>query len=173
MSAGAESGLATRGVFTKRTNGRCVIETMSDLYEVKAAVLAAKENCSLPVWTTMTFEASGRSFVGTTVPAMGLTLTGLGVDAVGFNCSLGPKELLPLIRELRCWTDRPLILKPNAGLPDPATGEYRLSPEDFADQLMPALSEGVVYLGGCCGTTPDFIRTLGNRIAGQKVLSVP
>ena len=150
-----------------------VIETMSDLYEVKAAVLAAKENCSLPVWTTMTFEASGRSFVGTTVPAMGLTLTGLGVDAVGFNCSLGPKELLPLIRELRCWTDRPLILKPNAGLPDPATGEYRLSPEDFADQLMPALSEGVVYLGGCCGTTPDFIRTLGNRIAGQKVLSVP
>ena len=77
--------------------GLVVIETMSDLYEVKAAVLAAKENCSLPVWTTMTFEASGRSFVGTTVPAMGLTLTGLGVDAVGFNCSLGPQELLPLI----------------------------------------------------------------------------
>ncbi|MER2150733.1 MAG: homocysteine S-methyltransferase family protein, partial [Candidatus Limivicinus sp.] len=91
-----------------------VIETMSDLYEVKAAVLAAKENSSLPVWTTMTFEASGRSFVGTTVSAMGLTLSGLGVDALGFNCSLGPKELLPLIRELRRWTDLPLILKPNA-----------------------------------------------------------
>ena len=88
-----------------------VIETMSDLYEAKAAVLAAKENSTLPVWVTMTFEASGRTFVGTTISAMGLTLSGLGVDAMGFNCSLGPKELLPMIRELRRWTDKPLILK--------------------------------------------------------------
>ena len=137
-----------------------VIETMSDLYEVKAAVLAAKENSALPVWVTMTFEANGRSFVGTTVPAMGLTLTGLGVDAMGFNCSLGPKELLPLIRELRRWTDKPLILKPNAGLPDPATGEYRITADEFAEELIPALQEGVQMLGGCCGTTPDFIRAL-------------
>ena len=137
-----------------------VIETMSDLYEVKAAVLAAKENSALPVWVTMTFEANGRSFVGTTVPAMGLTLTGLGVDAMGFNCSLGPKELLPLIRELRRWTDKPLILKPNAGLPDPATGEYHITADEFAEELIPALQEGVQMLGGCCGTTPDFIRAL-------------
>ena len=146
-----------------------VIETMSDLYEVKAAVLAAKENSCLPVWTTMTFEASGRSFVGTTVSAMGLTLSSLGVDALGFNCSLGPKELLPLVRELRRWTDLPLILKPNAGLPDPATGEYRLTPEDFAEELLPALQEGIAYLGGCCGTTPDFIRVLRERLASPAL----
>lgn len=78
-----------------------IFETMSDLYEVKAAVLAAKENTRLPVWVTMTFEATGRTFVGVTVPAMALTLTGLGVDALGFNCSLGPKELLPMAAELR------------------------------------------------------------------------
>ena len=137
-----------------------VIETMSDLYEVKAAVLAAKENTKLPVWVTMTFEASGRTFLGTTVPAMGLTLSGLGVDAMGFNCSLGPASLLPLIEELSHWTDRPLILKPNAGLPSPETGEYQMSAEDFARELAPALELGVSILGGCCGTTPDFIRAL-------------
>ena len=145
-----------------------VIETMSDLYEVKAAVLAAKENTRLPVWVTMTFEASGRSFVGVTVPAMALTLTGLGVDALGFNCSLGPKELLPLVRELRRWTDLPLILKPNAGLPDPLTGEYGLGPEDFAEALLPALAEGVGIVGGCCGTTPAFIAALREALAGRE-----
>ena len=144
-----------------------VIETMSDLYEVKAAVLAAKENTKLPVWVTMTFEASGRTFVGTTVPAMALTLTGLGVDALGFNCSLGPKELLPLVEELRQWTDLPLILKPNAGLPDPLTGAYGLGAEDFAAALLPALESGVGIVGGCCGTTPDFIRALRDTLAGR------
>ena len=150
-----------------------VIETMSDLYEVKAAVLAAKENSSLPVWVTMTFEENGRTFVGTTVPAMGLTLSGLGVDAMGFNCSLGPKELLPLIRELRLWTDRPLILKPNAGLPDPATGEYRITAEEFAEELKPALEEGVGILGGCCGTDPDFIRCVSALADGVRVSTRP
>ena len=148
-----------------------VIETMSDLYEVKAAVLAARENSALPVWVTMTFEASGRTFVGTTVSAMGLTLSGLGVDAMGFNCSLGPKELLPMIRELRRWTDKPLILKPNAGLPDPATGEYRITPEEFAAELTPAPEDGVQMLGGCCGTTPDFIRVLSAAVQGARVRS--
>ena len=138
-----------------------VIETMSDLYEVKAAVLAAKENSDLPVWVTMTFERSGRTFLGVTVPAMALTLEGLGVDAMGFNCSLGPKELLPLAQELRRWTDRPLILKPNAGLPDPATGEYALGSAEFAREMLPALALGVKIVGGCCGTKPDFIRSLG------------
>ena len=146
-----------------------IIETMSDLYEVKAAVLAAKENTKLPVWVTMTFEASGRTFLGTTVPAMGLTLSGLGVDAMGFNCSLGPEKLLPLVEELSHWTDRPLILKPNAGLPDPATGEYSMTAEDFARELAPARELGVSIFGGCCGTTPEFIRALSAALKGTSV----
>ena len=147
VAAGAEAGADL-----------IVIETMSDLNEMRAAVLAAKENSSLPVWATMTFEATGRSFLGVTVGAMALTLTGLGVDALGFNCSLGPKELLGLVRELREWTALPLILKPNAGLPDPATGEYHITPEEFAAELSQAPALGVSILGGCCGTTPEFIR---------------
>ncbi len=149
ITAGAEAGADL-----------VVIETMSDLAEVRAAVLAAKENCSLPVWVTMTFEASGRSFVGVTVPTMALTLSGLGVDALGFNCGLGPREQLALLRELREWTDLPLIVKPNAGLPDPATGAYAVTPGDFASVMRDAPALGACLLGGCCGTTPDFIRAL-------------
>ncbi len=148
-----------------------IFETMSDLYEVKAAVLAARENTKLPVWVTMTFEATGRTFLGTTVPAMGLTLSGLGVDAMGFNCSLGPEKLLPLVEELRHWTNLPLILKPNAGLPDPATGAYDMSAEEFARELAPAIELGVSIFGGCCGTTPDFIRALSHALEGLS--SVP
>ena len=150
-----------------------ICETMSDLNEARAAVLAVKENSDLPVWVTMTFEQSGRSFVGVTVPAMALSLTALGVDALGFNCSLGPKELLPLVRELRQWTDLPLILKPNAGLPDPATGDYPLGPEDFAAELAAAAQEGVSIFGGCCGTTPDFIGALGAALARADFHAAP
>ena len=150
-----------------------VFETMSDLYEAKAAVLAAKENTSLPVWVTMTFEASGRTFTGTTVPAMGLTLTGLGADAIGFNCSLGPEELLPLVRELAQWTDRPLILKPNAGLPDPATGAYSVTPDDFAAAAAEAAGLGVTIFGGCCGTTPAFIEALRRKLEGVVPARLP
>ena len=144
-----------------------IFETMSDLAELKAAVLAAKENTTLPVWASMTFEATGRTFLGATVPAMGLTLSGLGVDAMGFNCGLGPRELLPLMEELRRWTDRPLILKPNAGLPDPATGAYTVTPEAFAEEMAQAAALGVRALGGCCGTTPEFIRALVTALAGK------
>ncbi len=133
-------------------------ETMSDLYELKAGVLAAKENTHLPVWASMTFESSGRTFLGTTVPAMALTLEALSVDAMGFNCSLGPAELMPLVEELARWTDKPIILKPNAGLPDPATGKYHMTAIDFAKAMAPAAELGVGAVGGCCGTTPDFIR---------------
>ncbi len=142
-----------------------IFETMSDLYEVKAAVLAAKENTSLPVWVTMTFEATGRTFVGVTVSSMALTLEGLEVDAMGFNCSLGPKELMPMVEELARWTDKPLILKPNAGLPDPATGAYTITPEEFGASLAAAAALGVTVFGGCCGTTPDFIRAAGQHLA--------
>lgn len=145
-----------------------VLETMPDLYEAKAAVLAAKEHTNLPVWVTMTFEATGRTFVGVTVPAMAMTLTGLGVDALGFNCSLGPKELLPMVEELAHWTNLPLILKPNAGLPDPSTGAYTITPEEFAEEMVQAAKLGVTIMGGCCGTTPDFIKALGSRLAETR-----
>ncbi|MBR4131408.1 MAG: homocysteine S-methyltransferase family protein, partial [Oscillospiraceae bacterium] len=143
-----------------------VIETMSDLYEVKAAVLAIKENTDLPVWVTMTFEASGRTFLGVSVPAMALTLEGLGVEALGFNCSLGPKQLMPMVEELRRWTDLPLILKPNAGLPDPETGAYTITPAEFAQEMREAAQLGVQYVGGCCGTNPAFIAALKQELAG-------
>ncbi len=150
-----------------------VIETESDLYEVKAAVLAAKEHTSLPVWVTMTFEASGRTFLGVSVSAMALTLQGLGVDALGFNCSLGPKQLMPMVDELRQWTDLPLILKPNAGLPDPATGAYTVTAEEFAEQMREAVSLGVTIVGGCCGTTPAFIHALSTTLSDMAVPDRP
>ncbi len=142
-----------------------IFETMTDLYEVKAAVLAAKENSELPVWTTMSFEASGRTFTGTTVAAMALTLTGLGVDALGINCSLGPEELVPLVEELRYWTDLPIIVKPNAGLPDPATGEYSMGAEEFGKRMAVFPKLGASVFGGCCGTNPDFIKALADTLA--------
>ena len=146
-----------------------VIETQSDLYEVKAAVLAAKEQTNLPVWVTMTFEASGRTFLGVSVGAMALTLEGLGVDAIGFNCSLGPRQLLPMVRELRRYTSLPLILKPNAGLPDPETGAYTVTPEEFAQEMREAAMLGVTMLGGCCGTTPAFIRAMRDGLIGIAI----
>lgn len=143
-----------------------VFETFTDLYDLKAAVLAAKEHTDLPILATMTFEQGGRTFTGTTVPAMALTLEGLGVDAIGFNCSLGPAELLPLARELAQWTALPLVLKPNAGLPDPATNEYTLTAEDFGAQMQPFAELGVRILGGCCGTTPEFLKNLKTALEG-------
>lgn len=137
-----------------------VFETMTDLYEVKAAVLAARENSKLPIWVTMSFEATGRTFTGTTVASMAATLDGLGVDAMGVNCSLGPNEIFPLIREMRVWTDKPLIVKPNAGLPDPSTGNYDMQADEFAQQMKQFLDIGVSIMGGCCGTTPEFIAGL-------------
>lgn len=109
-----------------------VFETMTDLYELKAAVLAAQENSALPILCTMTFEQNRRTFTGCTVSAMALTLEGLGVDAVGVNCSLGPDELYPVVEELSRWTSLPIIVKPNAGLPDPETNAYDVTPQDFA-----------------------------------------
>ena len=145
-----------------------IFETMTDLYELKAAVLAAKENSALPVWATMSFEASGRTFTGTTVAAMALTLTGLSVDALGINCSLGPKELAPLVKELRQWTDLPLIVKPNAGLPDPATGAYSMGPEEFGQCMAQFPELGASIFGGCCGTNPAFIRALAAEMAEKE-----
>ena len=140
------------------------IETMTDLYEAKAALLAVKENTSLPVLVTMSFEQNGRTFTGCTVPSMARTLEGLGADAIGLNCSLGPDLLAPLLKELCENTRLPVIAKPNAGLPDPATGKYNMGPEEFVKSLLPCLDVGVTIFGGCCGTSPDYIRTLSNAL---------
>lgn len=137
-----------------------VFETMTDLQEVRAAVIAAREHSPLPVWVTMSFEASGRTFTGTAVASMALTLDALGVDAMGINCSLGPEEIFPLVKEMRACTDLPIIVKPNAGLPDPATGAYALDAEAFARLMAPFAALGVFAYGGCCGTTPEYIAAL-------------
>ena len=143
------------------------IETMTDLYEAKAALLAVKENTSLPVLVTMSFEQTGRTFTGCTIPSMARTLEGLGADAVGLNCSLGPDLLLPLLQELCRNTRLPVIAKPNAGLPDPATGAYGMGPAEFAAALLPCLEAGVTIFGGCCGTSPEYIRALVKALEGK------
>ena len=137
-----------------------VFETIADLGEMRAAVLAAKENTSLPVLATMTFEADGRTFTGCTAEAAARTLDGLGVDALGLNCSLGPGEILPIARRMAKCTAKPLAVKPNAGLPDPQDNCYHLSPADFAAQMREFAPLGIRLAGGCCGTTPEFIREL-------------
>lgn len=144
-----------------------VIETMTDLQETKAAVLAAKEHSDLPVFVTMTFEENHRTFTGCSVPAMCLTLEGLGVDALGVNCSLGPKELLPIVEEISQWTSLPIIVKPNAGLPDPVTNTYDITPEEFCEAVGQMLPFGPRILGGCCGTDPSYIQGLRALIDGQ------
>ena len=142
-----------------------VIETMTDLYEVKAAVLAAKETCDLPVVVTMTFEENGRTFTGVSLEAMALTLEGLGVDAMGINCSLGPVEIFPMAEKLRSLTDLPLVIKPNAGLPDPETGAYDITCDQFVEKMEDFLKLGIELIGGCCGTTPEYIEGLAKIAA--------
>lgn len=156
MVAGAEAGADL-----------IVIETMTDLYEVKAAVLAAKEHTKLPVFVTMTFEQNGRTFTGCSVEAMAATLEGLGVDAMGVNCSLGPRELRPVVECLCAATTLPVIVKANAGLPDPTTSEYDILPNEFAALMAEYLTLGVSILGGCCGTSPEYIRAIVSETKGK------
>ena len=144
------------------------IETMTDLYEAKAALLAAKEATTLPVLVTMSFEASGRTFTGCTVASMARTLEGLGADAIGLNCSLGPDLLAPLLKELCENTHLPVVAKPNAGLPDPVDGHYDMGPEDFAQALLPCVEAGVSIVGGCCGTSPAYIQALSKALEGKR-----
>ena len=138
----------------------CVFETMTDLSEVRAGVLAAKENTRMEIWVTMTFEKNGRTFAGTDAGAMALTLDRLGVDALGVNCSLGPRDLKSVVEKILRHTRLPVIVKPNAGLPDPETGAYGLDGEAFAAGMAAFTAMGVHILGGCCGTGPDHIRAL-------------
>ncbi|MDD4200186.1 MAG: homocysteine S-methyltransferase family protein, partial [Eubacteriales bacterium] len=140
------------------------IETMTDIYDVKAAVLAVKENTRLPVIVTMSFEENGRTFTGTSLEAMAVILEGLGVDAMGINCSLGPVQILPLMKKLRTYTNIPLVAKPNAGLPDPATGGYDISCEEFVETMKEYVDSGVDFVGGCCGTDPNYIRGIAEYV---------
>jgi 5-methyltetrahydrofolate--homocysteine methyltransferase len=136
------------------------LQTFSDLLELKAAILAVKENSGLPVICSMTFESNGRTFTGTPVSAYAITASGLGADIIGVNCSLGPCELHEVTDELLRYSRAPVMLKPNAGLPDPVTGAFGLSAEDFAAEMRVHAAKGVRVLGGCCGTSPSYIRQL-------------
>ncbi len=142
-------------------------ETFSDLNELRAGVLAAKELTELPVFASMTFEQSGRTFLGVRADCAAMSLSSLGVQAVGINCSLGPKEAAPILRTMRTVTDLPLILKPNAGLPNPATGKYDASPDEFAAACAALTDAGAAYIGGCCGTSPEYIAALCEAL-GEK-----
>lgn len=139
-----------------------LIETMSDTYEIKAAVLAAKENCDLPVCATVTFDASGKLLTGGTVDVVVAMLEGLGVDALGMNCGLGPEQMMPLAAQMLEAASVPVIVNPNAGLPRSEGGltVYDVGPGEFALQMQKLAGMGVQILGGCCGTTPDHIRAL-------------
>ena len=154
-----------------------IVETMTDLYEAKAAVLAIKENTTLPVFCSMSFEENGRTFTGCSPESMAIVLEGLGVDALGVNCSLGPKEILPILQRIVLATDLPIILQPNAGLPSLSFGEavYDISSKEFCDWVNEAIKIGVSIIGGCCGTTPEFIKGLrkladtSTRIQREKI----
>ncbi len=145
-----------------------VFETMTDLYEVKAGVLAAKENSDLPIMVSMTFESNHRTFAGCTVEAMAITLEGLGVDALGINCSLGPIEILPIAKTLCENTKLPVFVKPNAGLPNLNTGQYDINPKQFAQQMLQYHDIGISMLGGCCGTSPEYIREIVSNFSPLK-----
>lgn len=147
-----------------------LIETMSDLLEAKAALLAAKERTSLPVFVTMTFGGDGRTFLGVDPAAAAVTLTSLGADVVGMNCSVGTKELRPLLRQMLNSTHVPVMIQPNAGLPRLENGEtvYDVTPEEFARWGEMFLEDGAAILGGCCGTTPEFIRVLRRIMEGRR-----
>jgi 5-methyltetrahydrofolate--homocysteine methyltransferase len=143
-------------------------ETMSDLMEVKAVLLAVRENTKLPVFATMTFDKSGRSFTGCRPESFAVTAERLGAAAVGINCSLAPSEIYAIAGKLAAATSLPVIIKPNAGMPDSATGAYSIGPEDFARQMAPYAELGVKIVGGCCGTSPDYIRALRRTYASLR-----
>jgi 5-methyltetrahydrofolate--homocysteine methyltransferase len=152
-----------------------LIETLGDLYEAKAAVLAAKENSSLPVICTLTFDQSGRTLTGTDPLTAVVVLEGLGVDALGVNCSLGPEGLLPIVKEFLSYSSIPVLVQPNAGLPQMVDGRavYPLTPEVFQRHILTMVQMGVRLVGGCCGTTPDFIRAIRQAVDGLTPAVVP
>ena len=158
-----------------------LIETMNDSYETKAAVLAAKENSDLPVFVTNVFDASGKLMTGADPAAMIAMLEGLRVDAVGMNCSLGPDMMLDIMEQFGKYSSLPVIVNPNAGLPEVRDGEtvYNIGADEFSDYMVQLTQRGATILGGCCGTTPEFItktiektRSLPYSVPEKKVFTV-
>lgn len=143
------------------------IETMTDLMEIKTALLAAKENTELPVLCTMSFESNMRTFTGCSAASMAITLSALGADAVGMNCSLGPREAMPIVEEILKWATVPVVVRPNAGLPDPATNEYDITPAEYGKLIAEMADMGVKLFGGCCGTNPEYIAECDKALSGK------
>ena len=150
------------------------IETMSDTYEMKAAVLAAKEQTSLPVFATMIFDEKGRLLTGADVRSAMAMLEGLGVDALGINCGLGPEQMLPIFQEIVSHTSLPVIVKPNAGLPKQKDGAvyYDVTPKEFVRVMEKIVDGGAAVIGGCCGTTPGHIRNMTESFGRWAVKKV-
>ena len=148
-----------------------LIETMNDSYELKAAMLAAKENSDLPVFATVVFDEKHKMLTGASPMAIVAMLEGLHADAIGMNCGLGPKELLPIFREMAQYASCPLIINPNAGLPRNDHGKtvYDVGPEEFAEGMVPFVEAGAWFAGGCCGTTPEHIKALVDRCKDMEI----
>lgn len=139
-----------------------LLETFGDLYEIKAAMLAVKENCDLPLIVSMIFDEKARLLTGADVRTACAVVEGLGADAIGFNCGLGPKQMIPLVEELERHASIPILVMPNAGLPESVNGEtiYNVAPDEFAGYMKQIAKMGVSYLGGCCGTTPAHLKAM-------------
>ena len=148
-----------------------IIETMMSLAETRAAVIAIKEICDLPVMASMTFQEDGRTLYGTDPVTALVVLQSIGADVVGVNCSTGPEEMLPVIRTMKEYAQVPILVKPNAGLPELRNGEtvYPMEVEEFASYGAAFVEAGAGFLGGCCGTTPEHIRALAENVRGLSV----
>ena len=139
-----------------------LLETFGDLYEIKAAMLAVKENCDFPLVVSMIFDEKARLLTGADVRTACAVVEGLGADAIGFNCGLGPKQMIPLVEELEKHASIPILVMPNAGLPESVNGEtiFNVDPDEFASYMTQIAKMGVSYLGGCCGTTPAHLKAM-------------
>ena len=147
-----------------------IIETMSDVLELKAAVIAAKETCDLPVYATVALGADGKLLTGGSVECVAALLESLGVDAYGFNCGLGPDRMLPFVKRLAKVATKPIIVKPNAGLPKIEDGKtvFTVGPDEFAAHVAKLVSAGASIVGGCCGTTPAHIARVRDELGGMR-----
>lgn len=151
-----------------------IVETMTDCLETKAAVIAAKENSDKPIFVTNVYDKHGRTLTGSNCASMVAMLEGLGVSALGLNCSLAPNEMIDVVKELASFSSLPLIVKPNAGLPDICNGKYtyNITPDDFADSMADIVKSGAHIIGGCCGTNPQFIKSLVSKTQNIPVLPI-
>ena len=147
------------------------IETISDVRELKAAVLAAKENCSLPVYASVALNEDGNLLTGGSVECVAALLESLGVDAYGFNCGLGPDRMLPFVERLARVSTKPILVKPNAGMPTLVDGRtvFKVGPEEFAGHVQRLVAAGASIVGGCCGTTPEHIKVLASSPSASPV----